>query len=430
MRTRAILLLMLGTLAWRASCEPVNPSSIAAVSAADADDEEEYVELSTADVEDVERAFNRFQQSQDALYSVEAAESRERVVRIAGLPGIFDVSRKLSHLRPQPPKAVNPHFLVYANTIDGLATEASPEPVMTLRHDDNFTAVSKYVGGAKNKLYIVVHGYRSKGRARWVQRIKDEILAVENATVVVVDWSAGARVANYSVAAGSTRTVARLAATLVKALVDAGTLSPSRVHYIGHSLGAQAGGFFGQDVQDLTGAKVGRITGLDPAGPLFEYFDAYLSKEHADFVDIIHTSMGMGFNFFRGRLGITKATGHVDFYPNGGKQQPGCKAFGRLDCSHARAALYYANSIRTCSYPALPCSSYAAYKSGRCTPCDQVPCGYMGHNANANLRGKHYLSISSESPYCPGAAATYTASLLLLLSSLVASLAVGCTARH
>lgn len=323
---------------------------------------------------------------------------------------------------------MDPHFLVYANTVDGLSTEVSPEPVMTLRHDANFTAVTKYVGGAERKLYIIVHGYRSKGRAHWVQRIKDEILAVEKATVVVVDWSAGARAANYSVAAGGTRTVARLSALLVKALVDAGNLSTSRVHYIGHSLGAQAGGFFGQDVQKLTGAKVGRITGLDPAGPLFEYFDAYLSKEHADFVDVIHTSMGMGFNFIRGRLGITKSTGHVDFYPNGGKHQPGCRAFGRLDCSHSRAALYYANSIRTCSYPALPCYNYGAYKSGLCTPCDQVPCGYMGHNASANLRGKHYLSISSQPPHCPGGVGTtYSTSVLLLLSSLVASLAIGCT---
>lgn len=430
MWTRATLVVMLGTFVWRASCVHAEAFSIQTTGAEDADDEDEFVELSSADVEDVERALRRFQRSQDATYSVGVEGSREQVIRIAGLPGIFDVSKKLAHLRPQPPKAVNPHFLVYANTVDGLAKEASPEPVMTLRHDDNFTAVAQHVGGADSKFYVIVHGYRSKARARWVQRIKDEILAVENSTVVVMDWSAGARVANYSVAAGSTRTVARLAATLVKALVDVGALSPSRVHYIGHSLGAQAGGFFGQDVQNLTGTKVGRITGLDPAGPLFEYFDAYLSKEHADFVDVIHTSMGMGFNFFRGRLGITKATGHVDFYPNGGKQQPGCRSFGRLDCSHSRAALYYANSIRTCTYPALPCPNYAAYKSGRCTPCDQVPCGYMGHYASTNLRGKHYVSISSKPPHCPGGAGTYTASLLLLLSSLVASLAISCTGSH
>ncbi|KAL3200780.1 hypothetical protein MRX96_013053 [Rhipicephalus microplus] len=184
---------------------------------------------------------------------------------------------------------------------------------------------------------------------------------------------------------------------MVKTLVDAGVLAPSRIHYIGHSLGAQAGGFFGEDVLSLTGSKVGRITGLDPAGPLFEYFGVYLRKEHAEFVDIIHTSMGMGFN----------------------SRQPGCRSFGRPDCSHSRATLYYANSIRTCSYPTLLCADYNAFKNHRCAPCDEAPCGVMGHNASANLRGKHFLSISSAYPHCPGGAVARTASLVVIFSSLL-----------
>lgn len=117
-------------------------SAIPTTGAEDAEDEE-YVELSSADIEDVERAFRRFQQSRDAVYSVGMADKREPVIRIAGLPGVFQVSRNLAHLRPQPLKALDPHFLVYTNTVDGLSTEVSLEPVMTLRHDANFTAVSK-----------------------------------------------------------------------------------------------------------------------------------------------------------------------------------------------------------------------------------------------------------------------------------------------
>lgn len=316
-------------------------------------------------------------------------------------------------------ESVDPHFLVYSNAKDERPLdETHRQPVITLSHDGNFTALAKHLEPDRT-LYFVVHGYRSKGYAGWVQRIKDEILAVEKATVIVVDWAKGSKVFNYSLAASSTRTLARLAATMVKTLVDAGVLVPSRIHYIGHSLGAQAGGFFGEDVFEMTGSKVGRITGLDPASPLFEYFDVYLRKEHAEFVDIIHTSMGMGFNSFRGRLGMTKDSGHVDFYPNGGRHQPGCRTFGRVDCSHSRATLYYANSIRTCSYPTVPCTNYDAFKSGRCAPCDEAPCGVMGHNASANLRGKHFLSVSSAYPHCPGGAVAKTASLAVLLSSLL-----------
>ncbi|XP_077519357.1 pancreatic triacylglycerol lipase-like [Amblyomma americanum] len=419
MRPPALLCALLGSGVMLAFAKPLSSPLFA-----DFEDEDEYAELSGPDVEDVEKAFRRFQEG-----ALAHSDGLSSVIKIAGLPGIFDVSRNLAHLRPRPPQSVDPHFLVYTNIGEAAApTDAPPgEPVQRLRHDEDFGAAAKHVARDRT-LYFVVHGYRSKGTAQWVQRIKDEILALEEATVVVVDWSTASRVKNYSVAAASTRTVARLAAKLVKELVDAGTLTPSRVHYIGHSLGAQAGGFFGQDVQSMTGTKVGRITGLDPAGPMFEYFDAYLRKEHADFVDIIHTSMGVGFNFVRGRLGMTKSAGHVDFYPNGGRQQPGCRPFGRLDCSHSRATLYYANSIRTCSYPTQRCDNYRAYRSHRCTPCDQGACGVMGHNASSELRGKHYLSISSVYPHCPGAASTQTASIVLLLSSL-ASVAIRFASR-
>lgn len=413
MRVLAVLCTLLGSGVLGCCCEP-SSTLLSTV-----DDEEEYAELSPADVEDVEGAFRRFLDGA-AAYSSDDGKA-PATISIAGLVGVFEVARNLAHLRPRSPQTVDPSFLIYTNAKDGSGTppdEPVREPVVTLRHDGDFGAVAKHLDRDQT-LYFVVHGYRSKGSAHWVQRIKDEILAVENATVIVVDWSRASRVANYSLAAGSTRTVARLAATMVKTLVDAGVLVPSRIHYIGHSLGAQAGGFFGQDVLAMTGSKVGRITGLDPAGPLFEYFDAHLRKEHADFVDIIHTSMGMGFNFIRGRLGMTKESGHVDFYPNGGRQQPGCRSLGRLDCSHSRATLYYANSIRTCSYPALPCYNYGAFKSRRCTPCDETPCGVMGHNASANLRGKHFLSISSVYPHCPGGSMARTASLVLVLSSLL-----------
>ena len=58
--------------------------------------------------------------------------------------------------------------------------------------------------------------------------------------------------------------------------------------------------------------------GLDPAGPLFRRNTAAgLTRGSGDFVDAIHTD-GQVF-------GMMTPIGHVDFYPNGGKTQPGCK---------------------------------------------------------------------------------------------------------
>ena len=59
------------------------------------------------------------------------------------------------------------------------------------------------------------------------------------------------------------------------------------------------------------------LLGLDPAGPKFQ---AVLAKERirlddADFLDFIHGDTDTyGGNF----------QGHANFYPNGGKKQPGC----------------------------------------------------------------------------------------------------------
>lgn len=65
--------------------------------------------------------------------------------------------------------------------------------------------------------------------------------------------------------------------------------------------------------------RIGRITGLDPAGPLFEGNppDRRISPDDATFVDIMHTDGG--------GLGTRASVGHVDYYPNGGtSRQNGC----------------------------------------------------------------------------------------------------------
>lgn len=66
-----------------------------------------------------------------------------------------------------------------------------------------------------------------------------------------------------------------------------------------------------------------RITGLDPAGPMFFpdlpmiMPDDHLSEKDAHFVDIVHTDTG--------GYGYPLPTGTADFYVNSGYRfQPGC----------------------------------------------------------------------------------------------------------
>ena len=58
------------------------------------------------------------------------------------------------------------------------------------------------------------------------------------------------------------------------------------VHIIGHSLGAHIAGYAGERVPGLA-----RITGLDPAEPLFQDMPEFVRLDPSDahFVDVIHT---------------------------------------------------------------------------------------------------------------------------------------------
>ena len=182
------------------------------------------------------------------------------------------------------------------------------------------------------------------------------------------------------------------------------------VHLIGHSLGAQLCGFAGKGLN-----KVGRITGLDPAGPSFDGVSkqARLDRSDAGFVDVIHTDAKPFVPFFG--LGILQAVGHVDFYPNGGKDQPNCdkKIFGGsirgLLCNHMRALDYFTASINAKNVPlAHKCTNYHDFLNGLCSDCgvNGEKCAIMGYRAhqwltfqNNQIENKMFLKTTGNYPY-------------------------------
>lgn len=66
------------------------------------------------------------------------------------------------------------------------------------------------------------------------------------------------------------------------------------------------------------------MVGLDPAEPSYENLADVLRLDKTDaiFVDVIHTN---GAPLLSGGAGLMEVSGHVDFYVNGGEEQPGCK---------------------------------------------------------------------------------------------------------
>lgn len=65
-----------------------------------------------------------------------------------------------------------------------------------------------------------------------------------------------------------------------------------------------------------------------------------------------------------GAVGIPFVCGHVDYWPNGGNNQPGCN--GNAGCDHGRAIDYWAESITSNKFIAHKCDSWASFQAGKC----------------------------------------------------------------
>lgn len=140
---------------------------------------------------------------------------------------------------------------------------------------------------------------------------------------MILDWTRGAGT-SYAAAVANTELVGRQLALVLLDVFNLGT-DPMDVHVTGFSLGAHVAGCASEMLKkwDLL---LARITGLDPASPffrnhLFREKSRKLDATDAHLVDIIHTD---GSEDFTDGFGLLKPIGHIDIFPNGGKEQPGC----------------------------------------------------------------------------------------------------------
>uniref|UniRef100_A0A8C4QXE4 Lipase domain-containing protein n=1 Tax=Eptatretus burgeri TaxID=7764 RepID=A0A8C4QXE4_EPTBU len=234
--------------------------------------------------------------------------------------------------------------------------------------------------------FFVIHGWSVD---TWIDSLVAAIFHRHpHSNVFVLNWLDLAQV-RYARAVRRGHQVARHIAAFIDWLNEQWGYLPKRIHLVGFSLGAHVAGFVGSAVSR---GQIGRITGLDPAGPIFETAppDKSLSPDDALFVDVIHTSIvgPAGLNF---SMGIQRPVGHQDFYPNGGTYQPGCdwsiayENVGKyglaqtLKCGHERAVHIFVDTLRS-KYlpPAYPCSSLEEWQRGNCLKCNKSTCPLMG----------------------------------------------------
>ncbi|KAL4235573.1 hypothetical protein ACF0H5_003969 [Mactra antiquata] len=306
---------------------------------------------------------------------------------------------------PQTPDVINTTFRLF--------TDKCRRSVVL--HPDDTRAMRSCEVNVEQPVKFIVHGFLQYGRVQWIRDMVAELLKKEPMTVITVDWGSGSGFP-YSQAAANTRVVGAEISRLINFLRQQG-VRLNQFHLIGHSLGAHIVGYAGNRVPGLR-----RITGLDPADPDFSNTDAvvHLDKTDADFVDIIHSD-GAEFDYISG-FGWMQEVGHIDFYPNGGENQPGCPtesvgsivdaayfqgvedAADTLSCSHSRSIYLFTESINSvCPFVGHPCNSIEELDNNQngCMRCSSGVCPQMGYNADQiQARGKFYLRTRASAPFC------------------------------
>lgn len=286
-----------------------------------------------------------------------------------------DTTRPVSYF-PEPPEKVSPKYCLY--------TRRNPLQCEQLVYSDPST-IYKSDLIPTHQIYFLAHGFLEGGDRPWVKNLTGELLRRADVNVVVIDWGSGSS-PPYTQAVANIRLVGTISALLIKEMVVQVGVNTKYVHVIGHSLGAHLSGYIGNTLKTRFGLTLGRITGLDPAEPHFQQTDPVVRLDPTDalFVDIIHSDATP---FIKGGLGMHDPVGHLDFYPNGGEDQPGCNegmmkyinkekgSFFKgirlfLGCDHVRSHEYFMESVNThCDFLAIECDTWENFLAGKCFQC-------------------------------------------------------------
>ncbi|XP_047019694.1 lipase member H-like [Helicoverpa zea] len=274
-----------------------------------------------------------------------------------------------------------------------LYTRRNTDPEQLFIPEENQPFSSQYFNSS-NEIKVVTHGWFSNEKTEWLQEIKDAFLRKSDFNVITIDWSELAKNPAYPWSAFSTRYVGKRTAKMLDTISKTYGLNGRVIHLVGHSLGSHVMGYTGL----FSTQRINRITGLDPARPLFELplmpQDYRLEKSDAEFVDIIHSCGGV--------YGYRKSHGHADFYPNNGQaKQPGCDGAQQVieGCSHGRSTLFFAESIDSKTpFVSYPCENWKKFENGECTENSTL----MGYPVSTNIRGDYYLHTNSEPEFARG----------------------------
>ncbi|XP_065073522.1 phospholipase A1 VesT1.02-like, partial [Ochlerotatus camptorhynchus] len=286
-----------------------------------------------------------------------------------------------------------PFFNAATDTIFRLFTRANRNTAGHVITNGNAATLGQFWSPARQTRFII-HGWNNNGGSPVNTLIRNAYLDRGDFNVITVDWGVGAQNPNYVTSRNHINAVGATVASFIEFL-NVNGLAFNFVYVSGHSLGGHAAGITGKRV---TRGRLHSIIALDPALPLFSINapNERVASTDANYVEVIHTNAGL--------LGFDLPIGQADFYPNGGRSQPGCGVDIAGTCAHGRAFEFFAESIRT---------NPSRFNSVRCANYDQIlnnNCVSSGANRNmggdpSNLglaSGVFHLITNAASPFARG----------------------------
>ncbi|XP_065073467.1 pancreatic triacylglycerol lipase-like [Ochlerotatus camptorhynchus] len=309
---------------------------------------------------------------------------------------IQDDAGNMHLVNPDPYTVVDeqyePFFTPETDVIFRLFTRSNPVHGQVLQWNNPATVTNSNFNPA-HPTRFTIHGWNGGENSGLHSNIRQNYFIAGEFNVINVDWGAGANTINYITARNRVASVGDMTSRMVNTLVSASGISRNSISLIGHSLGAHAAGNAGK----LQQGQIHTIVGLDPAGPLFSLGQPdIMEPSDAQYVEAVFSNAGT--------LGFDLPLGHANFYPNGGRSQPGCGVDLTGNCAHSRAHELFAESVSTSvGFRATRCASHNEVLAGGCTSSGpDAPMGGEPSNQGRGVNGIFRFNTNGASPFAMG----------------------------
>ncbi|XP_038208153.1 pancreatic triacylglycerol lipase-like [Zerene cesonia] len=263
-----------------------------------------------------------------------------------------------------------------------LFTQSNPtvsEPLLP-----SIVSISMSSFSNSRKTIIAIHSNGEGVTGNFIAHLVPAHLRAEDVNILAVDWSRGSF--GYSVGVANVPQLGDLIANFVNILINSFGYNVNLIRIVGFGLGGHAAGAAARKINGV----VPHIVALDPPLLGWTHNPHKLKSDDAAFVEVLHTSAGA--------YGYGEPLGKIDFYANGGAQQPMCGA--DYSCSHMYSYVYYAESITA---DASGASKFIGTACGSRQDAEQLTCSgnrdaTFGGTANKSTESGIYIFLTNIRP--------------------------------